>query len=77
VDAAENLQNLLVRSSVAHGRLLEQFVLAYSSRVIISDMYGFARDSKQLSSLHEMSRDVFGYLAMLTYWRALQVVSAG
>jgi hypothetical protein len=60
-DAAENSQNLLGRSCVEHGHLLEQLVYAYSFRVIISDMYGSTRDLHymQLSSPHEMLRDVF------------------
>ena len=49
---------------------------AYSFRVIISDMYGSTRDSMQLSSPHEMSRDAFKWLAIVTYWRALHLVGA-
>ena len=70
-DAAENSLNPLVSSSVAHGHLLEQLELAYSSRAIISDMYGSARDSKQLSSPHVMFRDVFRRLAIFMCWKAL------
>jgi len=70
-DAAENSQNPMARSSIAHGHLLEQLELAYSFRAIISDMYGSARDSKQLSSPHVMLRDVFRRLAIFMYWKAL------
>jgi hypothetical protein len=58
-DAAENSQNPLGTSFVEHGHLLEQLVSAYSFRAIKSDMYGSTRDSMQLSSPHEMLRDVF------------------
>ena len=76
MDAAENSQNPLERFSVAHGYLLEQVVLAYFLRVIISDMYGSARDYVQLSHLREISRDVFRRLAIFTCWRDLHLVSA-
>jgi hypothetical protein len=76
VDAAENSQNLPARSSAAHAHLLEQLMLAYSFRVIISDMYGSAKNSIQLSPLREISRDVFRRLAIFTCWRDLHLVSA-
>jgi hypothetical protein len=64
VDAAENSQNLPARSSAAHAHLLEQLMLAYSFRVIISDMCGSARGSKQLSPQREILRDFFRRLAI-------------
>jgi len=70
-DASENSLNPLGSSSVAHAHLLEQLELAYSFRAIISDMYGSARDSKQLSSPHLMLRDVFWRLAIFMCWKAL------
>lgn len=76
MDAAENSQNPMARSCVGHGHLLEQLVKAYSFRVIISGMYGSTRDSKQLSSPHEMSRDFFKWMVIFTYWRALHFVGA-
>ena len=77
MDAAENSQNLPARSSAAHAHLLEQLMLAYSFRVIISDKYGSVRDFVQLSSLREISRDIFGCLVIFTCWRALDLFIAG